>query len=159
MSVVPNDDLLLEDEAPVSTGGRKEPDSELDITPMIDIVFLLLIFFVVTSKMQPQQVTDLPKARHGEGIASKQWIVLNVKRSGGDVADITRKDGSAFSSDKEEQAQQIEDYVKEGLDQGMKLVVIRAEGAVKTGEISRIRTAISAALEEGQEINIAVQEQ
>ena len=152
-------DLLLEDEEPVSTGGRKEPDSELDITPMIDIVFLLLIFFVVTSKMQPQQVTDLPKARHGEGIASKQWITLNVKRGGGDIPEITRKDGFAFSSDREEQAQQIEDYVKEGLDQGMKLVVIRAEGGVKTGDISRIRAAISEALEDGQEINIAVQEQ
>jgi hypothetical protein len=41
----------------------------------------------------------------------------------------------------------------------MKLVVIRAEGSVKTGEISRIRTAVSASLEEGEEINIAVQEQ
>jgi biopolymer transport protein ExbD len=152
-------DLILEDDPPVSTGKRKEPDAEIDITPMIDIVFLLLIFFVVTSKMQPQQVTDLPKARHGEGIASKQWIVINVKRGDGDAAEVSRKDGSAFSSDKDEQAQQIEDYVKEGIDQGMKLVVIRAEGSVKTGEISRIRTAVSASLEEGEEINIAVQEQ
>jgi len=158
MSGIPND-LLMDDDPPVTTGGRKEPDSEIDITPMIDIVFLLLIFFVVTSKMQPEQVTDLPKARHGEGVASKQWIVLNVKRGTSDTAEITRKDGSSFSSDKIEQSQQIEDYVKEGLEQGMKLVVIRAEGAVRTGEISRIRTAISAALEEGQEINIAVQEQ
>ncbi len=158
MSDIPSD-LLMEDDPPVTTGGRKEPDSELDITPMIDIVFLLLIFFVVTSKMQPQQVTDLPKARHGEGIASKQWIVLNVKRGPGDAADISRKDGSSFSSDKEEQAQQIEDYVKAGLDEGLKLVVIRAEGSVRTGDISRIRTAVSAALEDGQEINIAVQEQ
>lgn len=158
MSDIPTD-LTLDDDPPVSTGGRKEPDSELDITPMIDIVFLLLIFFIVTSKMQPQQVTDLPKARHGEGIASKQWIVVNVKRGPGDDAEVSRKDGSNFSSDKEEQNQQIEEYVKEGMEQGMKLVVIRAEGAVRTGEISRLRTAISSALEEGQEINIAVQEQ
>jgi biopolymer transport protein ExbD len=158
MSDIPTD-LTLEDDPPVSTGGRKEPDSELDITPMIDIVFLLLIFFIVTSKMQPEQVTDLPKARHGEGIASKQWIVVNVKRGAGDDAEVTRKDGSSFSNDKEEQNQQVEDYVKEGIEQGMKLVVIKAEGGVRTGEISRLRTAISGALEEGQEINIAVQEQ
>ena len=158
MSDIPTD-LTLEDDPPVSTGGRKEPDSELDITPMIDIVFLLLIFFIVTSKMQPEQVTDLPKARHGEGIASKQWIVVNVKRGAGDDAEVTRKEGSSFSNDKEEQNQQVEDYVKEGIEQGMKLVVIKAEGGVRTGEISRLRTAISGALEEGQEINIAVQEQ
>lgn len=158
MSEIPAE-LMLEDDPPVSTGGRKEPESDLDITPMIDIVFLLLIFFIVTSKMQPQQVTDLPKARHGEGVASKQWIVINVKRGVGDAAEVSRKDGSNFSSDKEEQNQQIEEYVKEGLEQGMKLVVIRAEGAVRTGEISRLRSAISNALEEGQEINIAVQEQ
>lgn len=158
MSEIPAD-LTMDDDPPVSTGGRKEPDSELDITPMIDIVFLLLIFFIVTSRMQPEQVTDLPKARHGEGVASKQWIVINVKRGVGDAAEVSKKDGSNFSSDKEEQGQQIEDYVKEGLEQGMKLVVIRAEGSVRTGEISRLRTAISNALEEGQEINIAVQEQ
>lgn len=158
MSEIPAE-LMLEDDPPVSTGGRKEPESDLDITPMIDIVFLLLIFFIVTSKMQPQQVTDLPKARHGEGVASKQWIVINAKRGVGDAAEVSRKDGSNFSSDKEEQNQQIEEYVKEGLEQGMKLVVIRAEGAVRTGEISRLRSAISNALEEGQEINIAVQEQ
>jgi len=29
---------------------RALEDTEMDITPMIDIVFLLLIFFVVTSK-------------------------------------------------------------------------------------------------------------
>ena len=34
---------------------RKRDDDEMDITPMIDITFLLLIFFVVASKMDPTQ--------------------------------------------------------------------------------------------------------
>ncbi len=116
MSNNPND-LLLEDESPVSTGARKQPDSEIDITPMIVIVFLLLIFFVVTSKMQPQQVTDLPKARHGKELRPNNGLRSMLSVAVATYRKITRKDGSAFSSDREEQAQQIEDYVKEGLEQ------------------------------------------
>jgi len=43
-------------------------DGELDITPMIDITFLLLAFFVVVSKMDPQQAVDLPRATFGVSV-------------------------------------------------------------------------------------------
>ena len=36
-----------------SFGGKRKPiEGELDITPMIDVTFLLLIFFMVSSTMQ-----------------------------------------------------------------------------------------------------------
>jgi hypothetical protein len=35
-----------------TTRQRKKVDDEIDITPMIDCVFLLLIFFMVTSTMK-----------------------------------------------------------------------------------------------------------
>ncbi|MCP3692284.1 MAG: biopolymer transporter ExbD, partial [Planctomycetaceae bacterium] len=34
---------------------RREEDVEMDITPMIDVTFLLLIFFLVASKMSADQ--------------------------------------------------------------------------------------------------------
>ena len=45
---------------------REMGDDELDITPMIDIVFLLLAFFVVVSKMDPKPAVDLPIAKYGK---------------------------------------------------------------------------------------------
>lgn len=47
---------------------NKKIDSEVDMTPMLDIVFILLIFFIVTAvfvqerviSMEPPQATDEP---------------------------------------------------------------------------------------------------
>ena len=64
---------------------RKEnpDDGELDITPMIDITFLLLAFFVVVSKMDPQQAVDLPSATVGEAVQDKDSVILIIGKSKG----------------------------------------------------------------------------
>ena len=61
---------------------RKEnpEDGELDITPMIDITFLLLAFFVIASKMDPQASVDLPKASFGQSVQDKECVVLIIAK-------------------------------------------------------------------------------
>lgn len=134
-------------------------DDELDITPMIDITFLLLIFFLVSSKMNAEQAVDLPKARHGGVVAGKESVIIIIKRGSGDEAEVLKADSTAFSSDIEQQGAEIAEYVQQGLDAGKKHVIIRAEGSVRHGEIGRVSEAISESMEEGEMINIAVMEQ
>lgn len=134
-------------------------DDELDITPMIDITFLLLIFFLVSSKMTAEQAVDLPKARHGGVVAGKESVILIMKRGTGDQAEVQKADGTNFSADVEQQNAEIAEYVQQGLDAGKKHVIIKAEGSVRHGEIGRVSEAISESLEEGKLINIAVMEQ
>jgi biopolymer transport protein ExbD len=57
---------------------RDPSEGELDITPMIDIVFLLLAFFVVVSRMDPQKTVALPLATHGDGISEKSSVIFFV---------------------------------------------------------------------------------
>jgi biopolymer transport protein ExbD len=57
---------------------HKQDDAELDITPMIDIVFLLLSFFVVASKMDPSAAVPIPPARFGETISEKNCVCLLI---------------------------------------------------------------------------------
>ena len=62
------------------------------MTPMIDIVFQLLIFFLVTSQMAEQTRTelDLPREKGEESVEQAQaGITINV-----------RPDGSVVVSDK-----------------------------------------------------------
>ena len=136
-----------------------DSDDELDITPMIDITFLLLIFFLVSSKMTAEQAVELPKARHGGVVAGKESVILIMKRGSGDQADVQKADGTPFSTDVDQQGAEIAEYVQQGLDAGKKHVIIRAEGSVRHGEIGRVSEAISESLPEGEVINIAVMEQ
>ena len=147
------------DDAPVVRPRGPNSDDELDITPMIDITFLLLTFFLVASKMTDEQAVDLPKARHGGLVSSKASVIILMKRGTGDQAAVLRADGVPFSADTEQQNAEIAEYVQQGLDSGKKYVIIRAEGSVRHGEIGRVSEAISESLAEGEVINIAVMEQ
>lgn len=162
MQIVESDEVELEDievEEDFLRPRAVSNDDELDITPMIDITFLLLIFFLVSSKMNAEQAVDLPKARHGGVVAAKEAVIIVMKRGSGDQAEVLKADGSPFSADTEQQNAEIAEYVQQGLDAGKKHVIIRAEGSVRHGEIGRISEAISESLEEGELINIAVMEQ
>jgi biopolymer transport protein ExbD len=58
----------------------------LDLTPMIDVVFLLIIFFLVSSHMAKQENNvplDLPKAGSGlSDTAERHSLVVNVLADG-----------------------------------------------------------------------------
>lgn len=92
VAVVSDDD----DEGPVSLGERPPMDDEMDITPMIDMTFLLLIFFVLTSKMTAEQSYEVPPAKHGSSIAAKNCVVITVTRGIGDNPIVAKGDGSSF---------------------------------------------------------------
>ncbi len=63
---------------------KSDDEADLDITPMIDITFLLLAFFVMVSKMDPQLPVDLPQALNGDVIPEKNCVVLVVLKGAGD---------------------------------------------------------------------------
>ncbi len=69
---------------PLRTDSLEEP--QLNLTPMIDIVFLLIIFFMVGtrfSEIEQQYDIELPTAAAVEPMTSRpDSIVLNVARSG-----------------------------------------------------------------------------
>ncbi|MEZ6068519.1 MAG: biopolymer transporter ExbD [Planctomycetaceae bacterium] len=46
---------------------RAAEEDDLDITPMIDVTFLLLIFFMVTSTMEPEGGLKIRPRRTGWG--------------------------------------------------------------------------------------------
>ncbi|MGC1275890.1 MAG: biopolymer transporter ExbD [Planctomycetaceae bacterium] len=79
------DDDVADDDAPTLGHRRRKIDvGDLDITPMIDVTFLLLIFFMVTSTMKEPATADVPPARHGVGTDSGEAFVLTVTRPEGD---------------------------------------------------------------------------
>ncbi|MFH5803690.1 ExbD/TolR family protein [Alienimonas sp. DA493] len=73
-----------EDDDYVPPPREKRKELDFDITPMIDVVFLLLIFFMVSSTMQEPAKSDAPPAVHGQGIdaAGTIKVILLPERGG-----------------------------------------------------------------------------
>jgi biopolymer transport protein ExbD len=138
---------------------RPPMDDEMDITPMIDLTFLLLIFFILTSKMTGEKTYDIPPAKNGSSVPTKNCVSVLVSRGNGDVPVVARGNGAAFSEDPEQQSAEIAEYIQMALDSGRKSeVLVRAEGNVTSGQMKQVKQAISQILEEGKMINIAVSE-
>ena len=113
----------------------KDPAAELslNLAPMIDVVFLLLIFFMVATTFATQEKEldlDLPTAETGEVKADKPAeVVVNVTAGGdlvveGDVVDLARlkeilaraaranaKTAVTIRGDRESQLQRVTDVM------------------------------------------------
>ena len=145
----------------------KTEEAELDITPMIDIVFLLLAFFVMVSKMDPQVAVDLPEARAGVAIPEKNCVVFVV--TPGDEPDTAKiykgrstEDSNLVQAvEKVDIENEVTAYVEERLsaEPQIQAILIKAEGEVRHGDVELVRRGISSStLAENRQIYAAVDE-
>jgi len=72
---------------------RNRKPIEITLTPMIDVVFLLLIFFMVTTtfSQQSELKINLPEAKGEESEVVKKMIILTINADG--LYFITGDDG------------------------------------------------------------------
>ena len=61
-----------------------EHEAEVDMTPMLDIVFILLIFFIVTTSFVKEQglMINRPKAQKSSDSANTPTVVVQISESG-----------------------------------------------------------------------------
>ena len=130
---------------------RNSDDGELDVTPMIDVTFLLLAFFVVVSKMDPQANVPLPMASYGESISEKETvtIILTVDESGKEpkifLGTGMVDEELVPAGDEEDQKQVIADYVEREMtnDPAKNAVLIKAAGDCKTGMVEFVKKGVA----------------
>jgi len=132
----------------------------MDITPMIDITFLLLIFFIVCSTPDQKSGIELPQARHGKGVGERNSVIITISDEGIDSAPVYLADGKTGDSlpkDFDQQAELIREAVEKGRRQeGKENVLIKADRNVASREVARVIKAVSAV--EGAKIHLAVLE-
>jgi len=134
------------------SGGRKLADGEMDITPMIDVTFLLLIFFMVASTMQGTPDIDVPPAEHTVGVDSAGTAVITIfaPASSAEAPRIVLGDGEGPEADLNE----VRRYVEDNLREGKKKIVLKAEGDVLHGLVDDVAQTIKAV--EGSELYMGV---
>jgi biopolymer transport protein ExbD len=154
-----NQQFGLED-APVIKRRRLSSDTDMDMTPMIDCTFLLLIFFTVAAKLEPDTAVTLPPAQFGKGVDPHRCVMITIaKPATGSDADIYINDGkvgAALTGDAEAQGRQITEAVEAGQLKGQANVLIKAERGVLQRDVARVASAASQV--EGVTLNLAVLE-
>lgn len=63
---------------------KRRPVSEINVTPMVDVMLVLLIIFMITAPMMTAGVTvDLPESKAQPVAGQDEPISVTVKRDGG----------------------------------------------------------------------------
>lgn len=157
----------LADEPPPRFGrARVGDDEDIDITPMIDVTFLLLIFFLVASHMDAQAGVELPSARYGTTVPIKESVILTLAKGVEDTARVFRGDGAESNNEFAsvnlvEQEEEIVKYIEQEMATGVPRkhhVLIKAAANVKHREVARVAQAVGQ-VEAVEQVHIAVLEE
>lgn len=134
---------------------RAGDEADLDITPMIDVTFLLLIFFMVTSTMQQNQDLDVPTAKHGTGIESRETVTVSILRPASDAVSPTVRlsmanrapvelPSAAAPGELDEAVRgRIIEEVSAARQLGQSLAIIKADRDVSYGFIDKVMKAVN----------------
>ena len=146
-----------------SSRRSRKIETDMDITTMIDITFLLLIFFLVASRIDDNAAVQLPTAKHGTAVTVDDSAILTVIPQGSNVAvymgESVDDSMRIQDSDIDTQNEMITDYVQRELmgDVPKQQVLVRAAKGIKYHEVARIISA--AAMAEGADVYVAVIEE
>lgn len=112
-----------------------EFDEELDLTPLIDVAFLLQIFFMVTSTIAMAASIVMPEAKNGIAPNLTKAITMTIFHTPNGpelyLADGKGKRGVATLDD-------VPGYVREEVARGHNLVLIKADRAVPSGFVEDV---------------------
>lgn len=122
---------------------RSSGEREIDLTSAIDIVFLLLIFFVLTSAIAVQSKVAIPPARHGKGVDPTRSTIVTLLaplRQGEDARILLgdRTEGPVNS------LEEVEREIERGVAAGKSQVIIQAERTVPHRDVLEVARIVGA---------------
>ncbi|MCP3923088.1 MAG: biopolymer transporter ExbD [Desulfobacterales bacterium] len=107
----------------------KKSEAIVNISPLIDLVFLLLIFFMVTTSFVRETGVDVerPSSDTAQG-DQKSSVLIGIS-----------KDGRIFFEEKEIDIRSVKKHIKIKLsDNGTKSVIIVADKLTQTGDVIKV---------------------
>jgi len=113
-------------------------DGNLDITPMIDVTFLMLIFFMVTSTMKATPDKDIPPAISGDSAVAAGFTelgILSPASAGAESQVVLDADPVTLNGLREE--------LERRLRGGQVRLMIHAERDVRSGFVGEVEGVIN----------------
>src|SRR5688500_465439 len=119
-------------------------DAEFDITAMIDLVFMMNIYFLVTFLTAALGEVNMPTATHVAALDADTAVTLTALGTpDGESVRVFLGDGEKGEAitDADEQEERIRATVEEGAGAGKTAVLIKAEKKVRLRDLFRISSA------------------
>ncbi len=92
----------FEEIEPVDFKRREREETEMDMTPMVDVVFLLLIFFMVTAAFSQQKALEIPKPSDDSAVSDA--VVVDPEE--GNIIVRIERDNAMWVGDSEAHSEQ-----------------------------------------------------
>jgi biopolymer transport protein ExbD len=129
------------DDNPLVPRRPMHDEARFDITAMIDLVFMLNIFFLVTTVTAALSEIDLPVARHcapADRSTSVIFTILaGVDRGPGQLSIEDSAEGLSLA-DIETHERKIREAVEAGVRADKRIVLIKAEKSARLRDVSRV---------------------
>ncbi|MSR56372.1 MAG: biopolymer transporter ExbD [Planctomycetaceae bacterium] len=129
------------DDDPLLPPRLRRGDARFDVTAMIDLVFMLNIFFLVTTVGASLAEIDLPAARHCAPADRDTCVVLTITGGGDRGPTLLYVDDGPTGeplSDPAIQERRTREAVEAGVRAKRMTVLIRAEKSVRLRDVARI---------------------
>jgi biopolymer transport protein ExbD len=112
------------------TAGGRGPRSEINVTPLVDVVLVLLIIFMVVT----------PMLQHGKDVALPRSQAIDEDRGAGDPLIVSvSSDGSLFVDQEPVDADGLARRVQQELEaQPARAVLVKGDGRVTVGAVRKI---------------------
>jgi biopolymer transport protein TolR len=117
------------------TKERKPLEADIDVTPLVDCVFLLLAFFMMTSPMKGNPDRNLPTAMHGVGINPNGATTIRIAEA--------EPAPRIFLDNRESSVDDVRPFVEDGMRKGHSIVVIKADRKIPCGLVQKVAKAIT----------------
>jgi biopolymer transport protein ExbD len=124
---------------------EQEPP-EFDITAMVDLVFLMNLYFLVTFLTVALGEMALPTADHASPLDADTAVVLSLVRSlDGESVTVYLGDGEKGEAieDPAQQEQRVQTAIEEGVAAGKTAVLLKAESKVRLADMYRISSLVA----------------
>lgn len=118
------------------SNNKTKYQSEINVTPFVDVVLVLLIIFMITAPMLDQGVEiDLPQTKEAEVLPSDvEHLVLSLQ-----------KDGKIFLDNYEVRLEELEERIKVLVTEKSRALFIKADSNVPYGVVVDIMGRVKAA--------------
>ena len=117
---------------------RKRPLSEINVTPLVDVMLVLLIIFMISAPLLTVGVpVELPKTEASAVETDKPPVTVSIDREG---AIFVQRDETAYDALTERVAE-----AAEGTDREELSIFVRADGRAPYQAVARVMARLSAA--------------